>query len=99
MARVRYGTSADELRAACADASADRPLAAVFCHADIVGALMNDGFAASAGLAADAFPPPPTLVRAATAGALPSLSASFLPEDGGHPVWALAPALTLALQP
>jgi hypothetical protein len=38
-------------------------------------------------------------VRAATAGALPSLIASFLPEDGGHPVWALAPALTLALQP
>jgi len=59
---VPYGTSADELRAACARAQAHAPLAAVFCHADIVGGLMNEGVAATRGLPPDAFPPLPTIV-------------------------------------
>ena len=59
---VPYGTTALELRAACAEAAAARPLAAVFCHADIVGGLMNEGVASTQGLPPDAFPPLPTLV-------------------------------------
>ena len=50
-----YGTSAAELAAASGEAGALRhgaPLGAVFCHADIVGASMNDGVAAVAGLLA-----------------------------------------------
>ena len=66
---VPYGTSDDQLRNAC-DAAAqtlahsghEDGLAAVFCHADIVGGLMNDGVAATVGLPPDAFPPLPTRV-------------------------------------
>ena len=59
---VPYGTSAAQLRAACDAATALRrdeskepesdnaALDAVFCHADIVGGLMNEGVAATVGL-------------------------------------------------
>ena len=71
---VPYGTSAAQLRAACDAATALRrdeskepesdnaALDAVFCHADIVGGLMNEGVAATVGLPPDAFPLPPTQV-------------------------------------
>ncbi len=62
-----YGVPEPAVRAACdaaATACADRPngLAAVFCHADVVGGLMNENRAAERGVPADAFPPPPTRV-------------------------------------
>ena len=59
---VPYGTTATELRAACKRAQAKAPLAAVFCHADIVGGLMNEGVSATQGLPPEAFPPLPTRV-------------------------------------
>jgi hypothetical protein len=59
---VPYGTDAQQLRAACERAASATPLAAVFCHADIVGGMMNEGVAATQGLPPDAFPPLPTRV-------------------------------------
>ena len=61
---VPYGAlTADGMRAACAEAQAcEGGLDAVFCHADVVGGLMNDGTAAALGLPADAFPPSPVRV-------------------------------------
>ena len=62
---VPYGTTAHVLRAASSSAEAalgGRPLSAVFCHADVVGGLMNEGVAASQGLPPIAFPPLPTIV-------------------------------------
>ena len=63
---VPYGVTQLELRAACAAAAAAQPdgapLAAVFCHADVVGGLMNEGMASRHGLPPDAFPPLPTRV-------------------------------------
>ena len=63
---VPYGVSADALRAACEDGAAQQPagqpLSAIFCHADIVGGLMNEGVASRHGLPPDAFPPLPTRV-------------------------------------
>lgn len=52
-----YGTSGAQLIAATDAAGAEgTDLAAIFCHADIVGGLMNEGAAASVGLRADVFP-------------------------------------------
>ena len=63
---VPYGVTAAELRVACAAAAAAQPdgapLGAVFCHADVVGGLMNEGVASRHGLPPDAFPPLPTRV-------------------------------------
>lgn len=61
---VPFGTSAEELRTACesAESAAGGPLSAIFCHADIVGGLMNEGLANSQGLPPTAFPPLPTRV-------------------------------------
>ncbi|KAL1503956.1 hypothetical protein AB1Y20_010374 [Prymnesium parvum] len=54
-----YGTTAAQIAAACA---APPQVAAVFCHADIVGARMSETRLATDGLSAGAFPPPPARV-------------------------------------
>ena len=62
---VPYGTSAEALRNACKsaqEAAGGQPLSAVFCHADVVGGLMNEGVANSQGLPPTAFPPLPTRI-------------------------------------
>ena len=60
---VPYGTSPETLKAACESASVERPLGAIFCHADVVGGIMNEnGVLSSTGLPPEAFPPLPTRV-------------------------------------
>ena len=62
---IPYGVSAAGVRAACEEATQLRegaPLSAVFCHADVIGGLMNENVRCEGGVPPDAFPPPPTLV-------------------------------------
>ena len=60
---IPYGVSEEGVRAACEKATERKALSAVFCHADVIGGLMNENVrCCEGGVRPAAFPPPPTLV-------------------------------------